>query len=103
MSVDMTAPEWMHSQITAAEYESWSEEQCTGIEIVDGMVVASPSASKRHNRLTRILANALDAAARLCEQALPGQRGIHRTRQGRRALPGRDRPVGSLVMVRATA
>lgn len=62
MSVDMTAPEWMHSQITAAEYESWSEEQCAGIEIVDGMVVVSPSASKRHNRLARILANALDAA-----------------------------------------
>ncbi|WP_250299730.1 Uma2 family endonuclease, partial [Streptomyces sp. A 4/2] len=34
-----------------------------GIEIVDGMVVVSPSASKRHNRLARILANALDAAA----------------------------------------
>ncbi len=63
MSVDMIAPEWMHSQITAAEYESWSEEQCAGIEIVDGMVVVSPSASKRHNRLARILANALDAAA----------------------------------------
>ncbi|MGE5289409.1 MAG: Uma2 family endonuclease [Micromonosporaceae bacterium] len=62
MSVDMTAPEWMHSQITAAEYESWSAEQCAGIEIVDGMVVVSPSASKRHNRLARILANALDAA-----------------------------------------
>jgi Uma2 family endonuclease len=62
MSVDMTAPEWMHSQITVAEYESWSEEQCAGIEIVDGMVVVSPSASKRHNRLARILANALDAA-----------------------------------------
>lgn len=26
------------------------------------MVVVSPSASKRHNRLARILANALDAA-----------------------------------------
>jgi len=63
MSVEMIAPEWMHSQITAAEYESWSEEQCAGIEIVDGMVVVSPSASKRHNRLARILANALDAAA----------------------------------------
>ena len=62
MSVDMIAPQWMHSQITAAEYESWSEEQCAGIEIVDGMVVVSPSASKRHNRLARILANALDAA-----------------------------------------
>src|SRR6266700_2901599 len=63
MSVEMIAPEWMHSQITAAEYESWSKEQCAGIEIVDGMVVVSPSASKRHNRLARILANAFDAAA----------------------------------------
>lgn len=63
MSAEMIAPEWMHSQITAAEYESWSEEQCAGIEIVDGMVVVSPSASKRLNRLARILANALDAAA----------------------------------------
>jgi Uma2 family endonuclease len=63
MSVDMIAPEWMHSQITAEEYESWSQEQCAGIEIVDGMVVVSPSASKRHNRLARILANALDASA----------------------------------------
>jgi len=63
MSVEMIAPEWMHSQITVAEYESWSQEQCAGIEIVDGMVVVSPSASKRHNRLARILANALDASA----------------------------------------
>jgi hypothetical protein len=63
MSGEMIAPEWMHSQITAAEYESWSEEQCAGIEIVDGMVVVSPSASKRHNRLARILANAFDVAA----------------------------------------
>ena len=63
MSTEMIAPEWMHSQITAAEYESWSEEQCAGIEIVDGMVVVSPSASKRHNRLARILANTFDVAA----------------------------------------
>jgi len=63
MSVDMIAPQWMHTQVTAEEYESWSAEQCAGIEIVDGMVVASPSASKRHNRHARVLANALDAAA----------------------------------------
>ncbi|MGH3283040.1 MAG: Uma2 family endonuclease [Trebonia sp.] len=63
MSVDMIAPEWMHEQVTAVEYDSWTEEQCAGIEIVDGMVVVSPSASKRHNRLARLLANALDAAA----------------------------------------
>ena len=63
MTAEMVAPAWMHEQITAQEYDSWSEEQCAGIEIVDGMVVVSPSASKRHNRLARILANALDAAA----------------------------------------
>ncbi|MFG2377051.1 Uma2 family endonuclease [Streptomyces sp. NPDC048504] len=63
MTAEMVAPAWMHLQISAEQYDSWSEEQCAGIEIVDGMVVVSPSASKRHNRLARILANALDAAA----------------------------------------
>ncbi|MEU2492876.1 Uma2 family endonuclease [Streptomyces sp. NPDC007883] len=63
MSAEMVAPEWMHSPISAEQYDSWSEEQCAGIEIVDGMVVVSPSASKRPNRLARILANALDEAA----------------------------------------
>lgn len=63
MTAETAPPAWMHHQITAAEYDSWSEEQCAGIEIVDGMVVVSPSASKRHNRLARILANSLDAAA----------------------------------------
>lgn len=63
MTADMVAPAWMHTQITAEQYETWSAEQCAGIEIVDGMVVVTPSASKRHNRLARILANALDLAA----------------------------------------
>ncbi|PJE93806.1 hypothetical protein CUT44_31880 [Streptomyces carminius] len=63
MTAEPVAPAWMHEQITAEQYDSWSEEQCAGIEIVDGMVVVSPSASKRHNRLARILANALEAAA----------------------------------------
>ena len=63
MTAEMVAPAWMHAQISAEQYDSWSEEQCADIEIVDGMVVVSPSASKRHNRLARILANALDAAA----------------------------------------
>lgn len=62
MSSEMIAPAWMHSQITAEEYDSWTDEQCAGVEIVDGMVVVSPSASKRHNRIARLLANALDAA-----------------------------------------
>lgn len=44
MTADAGTPEWMRHQITAVEYDSWSEERCAGIEIVDGMVVASPSA-----------------------------------------------------------
>jgi Uma2 family endonuclease len=63
MSAEMVAPQWMRSPISAEQYDSWSEEQCAGIEIVDGMVVVSPSASKRPNRLARIPANALDEAA----------------------------------------
>ncbi|SEN56137.1 Putative restriction endonuclease [Actinacidiphila rubida] len=63
MSAGPVAPAWMHEHVTAEQYDSWSEEQCAGIEIVDGMVVVSPSASKRRNRLARILANALDSAA----------------------------------------
>ncbi|GID31232.1 Uma2 family endonuclease [Paractinoplanes brasiliensis] len=63
MTAEMVAPAWMHQQVTAEQYDSWTEEQCAGIEIVDGMVVVSPSASKRHNRVARLLANALDAAA----------------------------------------
>lgn len=63
MTAEMIAPAWMHSQITAEQYDSWSTEQCAGIEIVDGMVVVTPSASKRHNRIARILANGLDLAA----------------------------------------
>jgi Uma2 family endonuclease len=53
----------MHEQITAERYDSWPEERCAGIEVVDGTAVARPSASKRHNRLARMLANALESAA----------------------------------------
>jgi Uma2 family endonuclease len=53
----------MHTQVTAEQYDSWSAEQCAGIEIVDGIVVATPRASVRHNRLARLLANGLDVAA----------------------------------------
>lgn len=63
MTAEMVAPAWMHTQISAEQYNSWSEEQRAGIEIVDGMVAVSPNTSKQHNRLARTLANALDAAA----------------------------------------
>lgn len=63
MTAEMVAPAWMHEQVTAEQYATWTEEQCAGIEIVDGRVFESPSAAKRHNRLARLLANALDTAA----------------------------------------
>ncbi|GAA0960751.1 Uma2 family endonuclease [Kribbella koreensis] len=63
MTAEMIAPAWMHSQITAEQYDSWSAEQCAGIEIVDGMVVVTPSAAPRHNRVGRFLANGLELAA----------------------------------------
>ncbi len=63
MTAEMVTPAWMHHQVTAEQYATWTEEQCAGIEIVDGMVLVSPSASKRHNRLARLLANALDTAS----------------------------------------
>ncbi|MFI5733026.1 Uma2 family endonuclease [Kribbella sp. NPDC051587] len=53
----------MHRQITAEQYDGWPPEQCVGIEIVDGMISVAPSATKRQNRLARLLANALDHAA----------------------------------------
>ncbi len=62
MTTDMVVPAWMHEPVSAEQYEAWTAEQCAGIEIVDGMVVVSPSAAKRHNRLAREIANALDAA-----------------------------------------
>ena len=63
MTVDMIVPAWMHEQVTAEQYAAWTVEQCAGIEIVDGLVLVCPSASNRHNRLARLLANALDVAA----------------------------------------
>ncbi|MET7425231.1 hypothetical protein [Dactylosporangium sp. NPDC005555] len=63
MTAEMVAPAWMHEQVTAEQYATWTEEQCAGIEIVDGMVLVSPGAAKRHSRLARLLANALDVAA----------------------------------------
>ncbi|MFJ2876824.1 Uma2 family endonuclease [Streptomyces sp. NPDC086796] len=63
MTAEMVPPAWTHTQISAEQYDSRSEEQCAGLDVVDGMLVMRPSASKRHNRPARILANALDAAA----------------------------------------
>jgi len=45
MTAQMVTPAWMRTWINAEQYDSWSEEQCAGTEVVDGMVVVSPSAS----------------------------------------------------------
>lgn len=62
MSDDPAVPARVHEQITAERYGSWSAEQCAGVEVVDGIVAVRPSTPIRHNRLARVLANALDAA-----------------------------------------
>ncbi len=64
MTAEMIAPYWMHQQVTAEQYDSWSEEQCAGIEIVDGIVTVTPSASRKHNMLANELAVTLKRAGR---------------------------------------
>jgi Uma2 family endonuclease len=49
--------------LTAGEYDRMPEEICRRIEIVGGSVIVSPSATPRHNRIARLLANALEDAA----------------------------------------
>lgn len=61
MTVDMV-PAWMHELVTAEQYDSWAEEMCAGIEIVDGMIVVGPSASKRHNNIAMSIALAFKQA-----------------------------------------
>jgi Uma2 family endonuclease len=60
-------PEWMltlpEEGVTAEEYDRMPEEICRRIEIVDGSIIVSPSATPRHNRIARLLANSLEAAA----------------------------------------
>ena len=59
-------PEWMlalpEEGVTAEEYDRMPEEICMRIEIVDGSIIVSPSTTPRHNRIARLLANALEAA-----------------------------------------
>src|SRR3954454_1740811 len=59
----MIAPYWMRQQVTAEQYDSWSEEQCAGIEILDGIVTISPDVSRRHNRVALALSVAMEAAS----------------------------------------
>ena len=58
MTIEATTPLWMHEQVTAEDYDSWSEERCQDIEIMDGMVVMSPSPSARDNRVAKRLGSA---------------------------------------------
>lgn len=63
MTTETTPPFWMHELVTVEQYDSWPEDQCTGIEIMDGMVVMSPSPTARHNRVAKLLSVALEAAS----------------------------------------
>ncbi len=61
----MTAlPEWRltlpEEGITAEEYDRLPEEISRRIEIVDGSIIVSPSATARYNRIARLLANRLE-------------------------------------------
>lgn len=63
----MTAlPDWMVGSddglITAADYEALPEEVCRRIEIVDGMVVASPSPRRTHQNIAYSLVPVLKEA-----------------------------------------
>ncbi|WP_395104521.1 Uma2 family endonuclease [Actinomadura sp. SCN-SB] len=57
-------PEWMLSLpeqgLTAEEYDRMPAEHCRNIEIVDGNIVVSPSATPRHNRIAWRMAGALE-------------------------------------------
>jgi len=64
VTTEMIPPIWMHELVTADDYDSWSEERSRGIEIMDGMVVMSPSPSARHNWVGTSLAVSLAAAGR---------------------------------------
>jgi Uma2 family endonuclease len=59
-------PEWMltlpEEGITAEEYDRLPEEVSRRIEIVDGSIIVFPSATPRHNRIARLLANRLETA-----------------------------------------
>jgi Uma2 family endonuclease len=61
----MSSKEWydqMPEFITEAEYRALSEEISRTIEIVHGQVIKCESPTPLHNRITRRLANALEAA-----------------------------------------
>jgi len=64
VTAEMVTPLWMHDLVTFEQYDSWSEEQCAGIEIVDGIVSVTPSASRRHNLLATELAIGLKNAGK---------------------------------------
>ena len=62
MTTEMIPPIWMHEQVTAEDYDTWPEERCRDIEIMDGMVVMTPSPSKARNWVATLLAVALARA-----------------------------------------
>ncbi len=60
MTTEMITPYWMREQITAEQYDSWSEERCADIEIVDGLIHLMAMRTLLNSRSTWKIANALD-------------------------------------------
>lgn len=60
--IDWTPPWLAHHQITAAEYEALSPEECQDIEIIDGMVVVSPAPIPLHQDVQWLIRGGLHRA-----------------------------------------
>jgi Uma2 family endonuclease len=63
VNVEMIVPTWMWEQVSADDYDSWTEEQCERIEIIDGMIRLMPPRSAIHARVIGKLAQVLDRSA----------------------------------------
>ncbi len=62
MTAEMIAPAWMHELVTAEQYDSWSEDQCERHRDCRRDGSGDPERVARHNRVAKVLANALEAA-----------------------------------------
>jgi Uma2 family endonuclease len=62
----ISLPDWMTSHpdgLTAADYDALPEETCRRIEIIDGAIVVTVAAHRKHQLIGSRLANALGAVA----------------------------------------
>lgn len=62
MDGDLIDPVWLLQQMTAEEYDALPENQCRGIEVVDGMIRPHPSPLPLSSDIARRIAAAIDAS-----------------------------------------